>query len=86
MGNQIIKKLDWTCNVIEYEDGYSFATRGIPLRRQDAPAVYDVNCCIYCYDRKFLMNENNLTPVADKTEVYVMPKWANIKLPESYRL
>lgn len=74
--NQLMKLAYSVCTPIEMETGED----KIYTRRQDTPTVYDVNSCIYCYDRKWLMNEKHLTPIADKTEIYVMPEWADIDI------
>lgn len=42
-------------------------------RRQDVPYTYDLNCSIYVYARNWLLNEQNKSPIAEKTELYVMP-------------
>jgi len=44
-------------------------------RRQDAPEVYDMNASIYIYDPEWLMNPDNLSPITDDTDIYVMPDW-----------
>ena len=44
-------------------------------RRQDAPEVYDMNASIYLYDPKWLMNPDNLSPITDKSQMYLMPDW-----------
>jgi CMP-N-acetylneuraminic acid synthetase len=46
------------------------------IRSQDAPVVYDLNCCIYVYSRRFMMS-NRVTVFGYKTGIYVMP-------PESF--
>ena len=76
--NQVMKLAYSVCTPIEMETGED----RVYTRRQDTPNVYDVNCCIYCYDRKFLLNEKNMTPIADKTEIYVMPQWSNIDIDD----
>ncbi|MFH1305120.1 MAG: acylneuraminate cytidylyltransferase family protein [Candidatus Omnitrophota bacterium] len=56
-------------NMVE-EDSNGFAVlckeapRQKVSRRQDAPAVFDMNASIYVYDRDFLLDENNMTPYA----------------------
>lgn len=40
--------------------------------RQQAPKVYDMNASIYIYDRAFLQNEKNTSPISDNSIAYVM--------------
>ena len=49
---------------------------GAILRRQDAPAVYDMNASIYVYDSRFLLNENMPTVLAGRTLVWVMGEYS----------
>jgi len=46
------------------------------LRRQDAPAIYDMNASIYVYDRKFILNPRTTTALSDKTLVWEMDEWS----------
>ncbi len=46
------------------------------LRRQDAPAVYDMNASIYIYDREFILNPQTKTCLSDKTLVWEMQEWS----------
>lgn len=41
-------------------------------RRQDAPKVYDMNASIYIYDRNYLLDEKNTSPISDDSVAYVM--------------
>lgn len=77
--NQVMRLAYSVCTPVEMETGED----KVYTRRQDTPKVYDVNSCIYCYDRKYLMKEKNLTPIAGKTEIYVMPKWASIDIDDA---
>ena len=47
----------------------------IVTSRQDAPDVYGMNASIYLYDPKWLMNPDNLSPITDNSEIYLMPDW-----------
>ncbi|MFH1074381.1 MAG: acylneuraminate cytidylyltransferase family protein [Candidatus Firestonebacteria bacterium] len=47
--------------------------RGIVLRRQDAPQVFDMNASMYVYKRNFLLNPENKMPYSKKALVYEMP-------------
>jgi len=42
------------------------------IRRQDAPAVYDMNASMYVYDRDFLLDENNKNPYSKTAGIYEM--------------
>lgn len=42
------------------------------MRRQDAPAVYDLNASIYIYDRRYLLDRHTATPISDRSLVWVM--------------
>ncbi len=46
--------------------------KGSFVRRQDAPKVYDMNASIYIYDRNYLLDEKNNSPISDDSIVYVM--------------
>jgi CMP-N-acetylneuraminic acid synthetase len=46
-----------------------------PTRRQDAPEVYDINSCIYIYDRDWLLDKGNRSPIGDNSRIYVMKDW-----------
>jgi CMP-N-acetylneuraminic acid synthetase len=47
---------------------------GGPLRRQDCPEMYDLNCNIYCYSRAFLLSEKQHVICHNSLE-YIMPDW-----------
>lgn len=40
--------------------------------RQDTPMVYTMNSSIYFYNRDYLMDEKNRSPLSDKTAIYEM--------------
>ena len=42
------------------------------LRRQDLPDVFSLNASIYLYDREYLLDENNVSPINPKCSIYVM--------------
>ena len=42
------------------------------LTRQSAPEVYDMNASMYVYDREFLLDESNRTPLSGKSLTYEM--------------
>lgn len=46
------------------------------LRRQDAPAVYDMNASIYVYDREFLLAPGTISSVSGRTRVWEMGEWS----------
>ena len=49
-----------------------------PIRRQDAPKVYDMNASIYFYQRNALLTCKTL--ITDKTSLYVMPEDRSIDI------
>ena len=52
------------------------------IRRQDTPRVYDLNCCIYIYDRAWLLNEKNKSPLTTNTIIYEMQPWQAIDIDD----
>lgn len=52
--------------VVLSKNGKSFT------RRQDAPKVYDMNASIYIYERNYLLNEKNNSPISKNSIAYVM--------------
>lgn len=48
------------------------------VRRQDAPACYDMNASIYCWRREALMDSRSL--FTDGTRMYVMPEERSIDI------
>jgi len=64
-------------NMVEEDDkGFAVLCKKVPQekvsRRQDAPAVFDMNASIYVYDRDFLLDENNTMPYAKNALVSEM--------------
>jgi len=63
--------------VEEGENGYVTLAKRLPgsvKRRQDAPAIFDMNASIYIYDRDFMLDECNISPISDRSLVWVMPE------------
>lgn len=62
-------------NMVELdEDGYAGLSKELPtevVRRQDAPAVYEMNASVYVYEREFLSETD--THHGTKTRVFEMP-------------
>jgi CMP-N-acetylneuraminic acid synthetase len=48
------------------------------MRRQDAPPVYAMNASIYFYDRGYLLETENPSPLTDDSQVYVMDDSAGV--------
>lgn len=48
---------------------------GGPLRRQDCPVVFDLNCNIYCYNRAFMLSDKQHVIQPDSL-TYLMPDWS----------
>lgn len=66
-------------NMVEGANGYARIAKPKFIdvyRRQDAPTVWDVNCCIYIYSRKWLVKEKNRFAVTDNSMFYEMPPWS----------
>lgn len=61
-------------NMVEEVDNGNvvLSKKGNFASRQQAPKVYDMNASIYIYDRAFLQDENNVSPIGDNSIVYVM--------------
>ena len=49
-----------------------------PVRRQDAPQVYDMNASIYIWRREALLNCDTL--YTDKTALYIMPEERSVDI------
>ena len=49
-----------------------------PTRRQDAPAVYDMNASIYIWKRRALLEYDTL--FTDKTSLYIMPEERSVDI------
>lgn len=59
--------------VEETDDGrVVLSKKGNFASRQQAPRVYDMNASIYIYDRAFLQNKKNTSPISDNSIIYVM--------------
>ena len=54
-----------------------------PVRRQDAPKVYEMNASIYIFKRKFLLN-NDQNLFTKKTSVYLMPQNRSIDIDNNF--
>jgi CMP-N-acetylneuraminic acid synthetase len=67
-----------------FEDGKLCVEDAGITRMQDTPKAYDLNSCIYIYDRDWLMDESNLHPVTDRSEFYVMPDYAGVDIDTKY--
>jgi CMP-N,N'-diacetyllegionaminic acid synthase len=68
-------------NMVEIVDGRVRKVKELkppPTRRQDAPAVYDMNASIYIWKRRALLENNTL--FTDKTTLYVMPEERSIDI------
>lgn len=61
-------------NMVEEQgDGfYTLSKKGEFLSRQTAPKVYELNASFYFYRRHFF-EEGRLTPITEKSLVYIMP-------------
>ena len=49
-------------------------------RRQDAPAVYDMNASIYVYDREYLLDKKTKTAISDHSLVWVMDELSSVDI------
>jgi CMP-N,N'-diacetyllegionaminic acid synthase len=49
-----------------------------PVRRQDAPEVYDMNASIYIWKRRALMENDTL--FTDKTSLFLMPEERSVDI------
>ncbi len=68
-------------NMVEIVDGRVRKVKELkppPTRRQDAPAVYDMNASIYIWQRRALLNLDTL--FTDKTSLYVMPEERSVDI------
>jgi len=66
-------------NMVEITDGRVCKVKELqspPVRRQDAPAVYDMNASIYIWKREALLECETL--FTEKTSLYVMPERRSI--------
>lgn len=58
------------------QDGRQFACR------QDAPKVWDLNCCIYAYSREYMLSDRQY-PITNRSEIYEMPDWSAFDIDSS---
>ena len=68
-------------NMVEIADGRVCKVKELqssPIRRQDAPLVYDMNASIYIWKRKVLLECETL--FTDKTLLYVMPEERSVDI------
>ena len=56
---------------------------GMVVRSQDAPEVFDINCCIYVYRRDFLLDKANVKPYCSESVVYIMAPWTFCDIDDS---
>jgi CMP-N,N'-diacetyllegionaminic acid synthase len=49
-----------------------------PVRRQDAPPVYDMNASIYIWKRQALLDNDTL--FTDKTSLFIMPEERSVDI------
>ena len=63
-------------NMLELQsDGYAAVVKKLQkpfVRRQDAPAVYDMNASIYVFHREYVLDEATTSSISKKTRVCVM--------------
>ncbi len=62
-------EMDETGAVWLFNTGYKVT------RRQDIDPAFDLNCSIYVYDRDWLVNPNNISPLQADCYAYVMQPW-----------
>ncbi|MBT6937930.1 MAG: acylneuraminate cytidylyltransferase family protein [Candidatus Marinimicrobia bacterium] len=68
-------------NMVEIVDGRIRKVKELktpPIRRQDAPTVYDMNASIYIWKRQALMENDTL--FTDRTSLYVMPEERSVDI------
>ena len=68
-------------NMVEILDGRIRKVKELktpPARRQDAPAVYDMNASIYIFKREALFRYDTL--FTDKTSLYIMPEERSVDI------
>lgn len=46
------------------------------VRRQDTPAVYDMNASIYVYSRRYLLDEKTTTAISERSAIFIMDEWS----------
>ena len=68
-------------NQVEDRDGIKLVKdSGLITDRQSCKLVFDINCNIYIYDRDWLADAGNLSPISGNTGVYVMPEWTSVDI------
>ncbi len=67
-------------NIVEInKKGYASLVKSLSnkvSRRQDAPTVYDMNASIYIYDRDYILDEKTVSPISDKSLIWVMDEFS----------
>lgn len=58
--------------VEETDEKVKLCKAGSFIRRQDAPKVYDMNASIYIYNREYLLDEKNSSPISDNSIILIM--------------
>jgi CMP-N,N'-diacetyllegionaminic acid synthase len=69
--------------VEEKKDGRIELCKKLPgriVRRQDAPKVYAMNASIYFYQRDYLANTENPSPITNNSRVYVMDELSGVDI------
>lgn len=72
-------------NLVELNpDGFAHLSKEPPggsvFARQSAPVVYAMNGSIYFYDRKYLIDEQTISPISDKSIIHVMSDWSGYEI------
>jgi CMP-N,N'-diacetyllegionaminic acid synthase len=67
----MVEKVNGRVQIVKEHDPW-------PVRRQDAPQVYDMNASIYIWKRQALIKNNNL--FTDKTSLYIMPEKRSVDI------
>ena len=68
-------------NMVEKVDGRVDIVKQMenpPVRRQDAPQVYDMNASIYIWKRNALLSSDNL--FTEKTSLFIMPEERSVDI------
>lgn len=75
-------------NMIEINNqGYATLAKTASVhvnRRQDAPAVYDMNASIYIYDRDYLLDKKTFSAISDRSLVWVMDEFSAIDIDSEF--
>lgn len=67
----MVEKLNGRVQIVKEHDPW-------PVRRQDAPQVYDMNSSIYIWKRRALIANNNL--FSEKTSLFIMPQERSVDI------